>query len=187
LAEKQPQARADNRTRSSHLFRTPFKLGGVSMLGSIVRFACLLVACALLAVSLACFAGEAPTWAQPAVQQIQQLIPTPAPADQATAAAASDAKPAAATRGFKKALGDAAGQAYRDGQISRWQLARLRMAIAFRPEAMAEAQACVIDQAVQDGLIGDAGPATRDGFDWSGLLAFLKEFLPMILQIIAML
>jgi hypothetical protein len=87
----------------------------------------------------------------------------------------------------KARAGDAATQAFRDGQISRWQLARLRMAIAFRPEAMAEAQACVIDQAVQDGLILDAGPATKDGFDWSGLLAFLKEFLPMILQIIAML
>jgi hypothetical protein len=159
------------------------------MLGSIVRFACLLVACAFLAVSLACFAGEAPTGAQPAVQQIQQLMPTPqpAPAEQAAAAAASDAKPAAATRGFKKALGDAAGQAYREGKISRWQLARLRMAIAFRADAMAECQACVIDQAQQDGLIGDAGPAQLDGFDWTNLLAWLKELMPLILQIIGML
>lgn len=103
----------------------------------------------------------------------------------AASAAAAAEKPAAATRGFKRALGDAATTAFREGKISRWQLARVRMAIAFRADAMAEAQACVIDQAVQDGLMRDAGPAQLDGFDWSGLLAFLKELLPLILQIIS--
>jgi hypothetical protein len=104
----------------------------------------------------------------------------------AAATAAAAEKPAAATRSFKKTLGDAATAAFKDGQITRWQLARVRMAIAFRAEAMAEIQAAVIDQAIQDGVLRDAGPAAMDGFDWSTLLAFIKEWMPFIMQIIAM-
>jgi hypothetical protein len=105
------------------------------------------------------------------------------------AAAATDAasKPRAATKSFKNTLSAAAAQAHKDGTITRWQLARVRMAIAFRPDAMAEAQACCLDQAVNDGLMRSPGDGDLDGFDWTQLLAFIKELLPMILQIISIL
>lgn len=113
--------------------------------------------------------------------------PPAASPDVAAAAAATAAdKPAAATRSFKRTLGDAATAAFREGQITRWQLARIRLAILVRPEAMAEIQASVIDQAVQDGVLRDGAPAALDGFDWSGLLAFIQQLLPLIMQIIAM-
>lgn len=98
--------------------------------------------------------------------------------------AAAD-RPAAATRSFKAALSSAAAAAHREGKITRWQLARLRLAIAFRPDAMAEVQACVIDQGIQDGVLKDGADAVKAGFDWQRLLAFLQEWLPKILQIIA--
>lgn len=98
--------------------------------------------------------------------------------------AAAD-RPAAATRTFKAALNNAATAAHREGKITRWQLARLRLAIAFRPDAMAEAQACVIDQGIQDGVLRDGSDAIKDGFDWARLLEFIKQLLPLIMQIIA--
>jgi hypothetical protein len=116
-------------------------------------------------------------------------VPTSAYAADAAAAAAAAAaeKPAAASKSFKKALGDAATAAFKEGKINRWQLARVRMAIAFRADAMAEAQACVVDQAVNDGLMRSSGNADLDGFDFTHLLAFIKELLPLILQIISIL
>lgn len=106
------------------------------------------------------------------------------PAAVADAAAASERAPAA-TRDFKRTLNAAATAAYKDGKLTRWQLARLRLAITFRPDAMAEAQACVIDQGIQDGVLKDGDDAVKDGFDWSRLLEFIKQLLPLIMQIIA--
>jgi len=109
-----------------------------------------------------------------------------AAADYAAASAAAAVKPRAATKSFKSALSAAAAAAHKEGTITRWQLARVRMAIAFRADAMAEAQACCLEQAQNDGLMRGS-EAELDGFDWTQLLAFLKEFLPMILQIISIL
>ena len=144
------------------------------------------VVCSFLAAGLFCGfvivqAAESAAWQSPAVS-----TPPGAYAAQANAAATAT-KPAAATKSFKSTLNAAASQAYKEGTITRWQLARVRMAIAFRADAMAEAQACCLDQAVNDGLMRSPADADLDGFDWTQLLAFIKELLPLILQIISIL
>lgn len=151
---------------------------------------CLAVCLLLAFAAAACISTVVITEAaEPAAWQtapaVQVTVPPSAYAEAAAAAAA--AKTPAATKGFKTALGTAATAAFQEGKITRWQLARLRMAIAFRADAMAEAQACVIDQACSEGVIRSAGDAELAGFDWTSLLAFIKEWLPFILQIISVL
>ena len=98
--------------------------------------------CLLLAVAVAATvstvvitqAAEPAGW--PTAPAVQVTVPPSAYAEEAAAAT----KAPAATRAFKSALGNAAAQAFREGKITRWQLARLRMAIAFRHDVMAEAQ-----------------------------------------------
>ena len=98
---------------------------------------------------------------------------------------ASAAPTAIASRGFAKALKRAARQSYKDGEISRWDLARVNLAVFFRPEALAEIQECVIDEAESAGLF--RGKDMRDsGFDWSELLKFIEALLPLILKIISL-
>lgn len=97
--------------------------------------------------------------------------------------AAADKAPTA-TRSFKTALEKAAVDAYKAKQISRWDLARIRMALTFRPQAMAECQSCVVDQACSDGLMRGPDAAFKEGFDWNALLEFIKQLLPLILEII---
>jgi hypothetical protein len=145
----------------------------------------------LIVLGLACFlAAAAPVpGAEPAnwnaTPAVQVTVPASAgPVVDALAAADAERTPAA-TRGFKNTLNAAATAAFREGKITRWQLARLRLAITFRPDAMAEAQACVVDQGIQDGVLLDGSDAIKDGFDWSQLMAFIQRLLPLILQIIA--
>jgi hypothetical protein len=91
------------------------------------------------------------------------------------------------SRNFKAALQQAAEDACQAGEISRWELARVRLAIAFRPRALAEVQGCVIDEACRAGKMApqSAEAAEADGFDWAALLEFIKQLLPLILQIIS--
>lgn len=93
------------------------------------------------------------------------------------------AKSPPATANFRKALGAAAEKAYRDGQISRWDLARLRMAILLRPKAIDEAQACVTDEACAAGAM-PMSAAGEAGFDWSQILSFIITKLPDIIALI---
>jgi hypothetical protein len=153
------------------------------------RFVCVLLLAIAAAGGIVCFvvleAAEQPTWQS--VPEVQVAIPASAYAAQAEAAAAAAAKTPAATRSFKAALSKAAEQAWKEGKISRWELARLRLAIVCRPQAIAEAQACVIDQACSEGRLASGAAAELDGFDWAQLIAFLKELLPFILQILSVL
>jgi len=103
----------------------------------------------------------------------------------AAAAAEPVAATPAASKSFKATFLKAAEKAYRDGEINRWQLARLRMAAQFRPQVLAEAQAAVVDDAVEAGAMKPMGPAELAGFDWTQLLAFIQKLLPLILQIIS--
>jgi hypothetical protein len=142
------------------------------------------VLCGLAAVAPIWAAEPAPNWnATPAVQV--QVPVSAGPVVDAMAAADAMRAPAA-TRSFKRALGDAATTAFREGKITRWQLARLRLAITFRSDAMAEAQACAIDQGIQDGVLKDSDSASHDGFDWAPFMEFLKSLLPWFMQIFAM-
>jgi hypothetical protein len=90
------------------------------------------------------------------------------------------------SRNFKAALQQAAEDACQAGEISRWELARVRLAIAFRPRAVAEVQGCVVDEACRAGKMSAdaAAAADGDGFDWNALLEFIRNLLPLILEII---
>jgi hypothetical protein len=90
------------------------------------------------------------------------------------------------SRNFKTALANAAEQACSTGEITRWELARIRLVITFRPRALAEVQGCVIDEGCKAGKIlpQAAEAAQSDGFDWNALLEFIRNLLPLILEII---
>jgi hypothetical protein len=89
-----------------------------------------------------------------------------------------------ATKGFRRALLTAAVQARDDGTISGWELFRIRTISALQPGKLRDAQDAVVDNACAAGLMLDSD-AESDGFDWTSLLAFIKEFLPILLQILA--
>jgi hypothetical protein len=91
---------------------------------------------------------------------------------------------AEATKSFRRTLLAAAQQAQADGQITRWELFRVRTVSALMPAKLRQAQDVVMDNAVAAGLMGD-GDGDAEGFDWTALLNFIKELLPIILQIIA--
>jgi hypothetical protein len=90
---------------------------------------------------------------------------------------------AEATRGFKRALLQAASQERAAGNLTGWELMRVRVAVAMRPARVLEAQSMVVEQACAAGLMQDA--ADLDGFDWEALLEFIRQLLPLILEIIA--
>ena len=92
-----------------------------------------------------------------------------------------------ASRNFARTLRTAAVEAYRAREISRWDLARINLATMFRQQALSEAQECVISEAVQSGRFSASEEEMRGpGFDWDALLEFIKELLPLILQIISL-
>jgi hypothetical protein len=93
-------------------------------------------------------------------------------------------KMATATKGFRRALLSAASQARDEGKITGWELFRIRTVAALVPGKLREAQDTVMDQACASGLMSD-GAGDAEAFDWAALLDFIKELLPIILQIIA--
>lgn len=90
----------------------------------------------------------------------------------------------APSKGFRRALLAAAQQAREEGRINGWEMFRIRTASALQPGRLREAQDAVADQACAAGLMSDGDDA--EAFDWAALLDFIKELLPVILQIIAM-
>lgn len=114
--------------------------------------------------------------------------PAPAPDWSARFVAAQAAETpivaAPASASFRKTLSAAAERAYRDKQISRWDLARIRMAILMRPAAIAEAQACVLEDACQAGMIPVGAAGDVAAVDWSKILSFVISKLPDIIAII---
>ena len=92
---------------------------------------------------------------------------------------------AQATKGFRRALLAAATQARNEGQINGWELFRIRTVSALYPGKLREAQDVVMDQACAAGLMGE-GAGDVEAFDWMALLDFIKELLPVILQIVAL-
>lgn len=89
-------------------------------------------------------------------------------------------------REFRRALVEAATQEYRAGNLSRLDLARVRMAAFLRPLAMREAQMAVADEAFAAGLVHDVGATEAFDFDWEKLIEFIKTILPLIIQIISL-
>jgi hypothetical protein len=94
---------------------------------------------------------------------------------------------AVASQSFVNTLRAAAREAYNDREISRWELARINLASVFRRRALAEAQECVIAEAVQSGRFSASEEEMRGpGFDWDALLNFIRELLPLIMEIISL-
>lgn len=113
----------------------------------------------------------------------QYLSAQQSPTAAAAVAAGDDAgSAAAALPGFKAALGKAATHAYRDGEISRVDLAKIRLAILLRPRVVAEAQQLVIDEGAKAGVIKQGSDVAA--IDWNAILAFIQALLPLILQLI---
>lgn len=82
---------------------------------------------------------------------------------------------------FWQTFDQAVSQAVKDKTITRGQAVRLRISGTVRRKKLRTLCAKEADAA---GLC-TASRADTDGFDWESLLGFLKEFLPMLLQIIA--
>jgi len=78
---------------------------------------------------------------------------------------------------FRKALISAAESSYRDGEISRLDVFKIRVA-SLNKEVLKKMHATVVEQASFE---GKAEPAK---VDWSTLLTFIKELLPIILELI---
>jgi hypothetical protein len=140
------------------------------MIGRLLLFVC----AALALVSLG-FAQPPAT--VPADSPAVSVLVTPAP----TLAYDSAATPKV-SQSFKATLLKAAEKAYRDKDISRLDLARIRIAAVLRPNILAEAQAVVTEEAVKEKAMTPAD-ATVGTFDWSKLLDFIVKVLPMILAL----
>jgi hypothetical protein len=85
---------------------------------------------------------------------------------------------------FKSVVLAAASQARAEGQIFGFQLLRIRWALAFCPDKVKEMQSLVTENAVAAGVM-KYGDAEDTAFDWTALIAFIKELLPLILQILS--
>jgi len=99
-----------------------------------------------------------------------------------------------ATKGFRRALLAAAQEARREGRITGWELFRIRTVSALAPGKLREAQDRVVDNAVACGkmstgvasvIMGEA-QGDAEAFDWMALLDFIRQLLPVILEIIAL-
>jgi len=88
-------------------------------------------------------------------------------------------------KSFAKTLRKAAKEAWRNGDLSRWDLAKVRLATRINPAGIQEAQAAVEDEAMAAGLCM-SNETFGEGFDWDALLAFITKLLPLILQLIAL-
>ena len=80
-------------------------------------------------------------------------------------------------RDFKRSLLEAAKQAQDDGDISAQDYRKLAFALKI-PGVAAKMEAAMADHAVESGV------AKAGSIDWDKLLAFIKEMIPIILQLI---
>jgi hypothetical protein len=84
--------------------------------------------------------------------------------------------------GFAKAVRQAAEAARFAGDLGPVQQWRINRATR-NPRQLARIYAGTVHEAMAAGSLTDADDVY--GFDWQSLLAFLKDFLPVILQIIS--
>lgn len=101
-----------------------------------------------------------------------------------SAPAAASTESSAAAKTFDAVFAKAIDQARAEGQLSWGQAFRLKVA-ARNPSRVAEIKQAIADSAVDEGKYKSAASIMAPGFDWNSLLAFIKELLPLILQIIS--
>ena len=98
------------------------------------------------------------------------VIPSVAPA-------LPEASIMSARRDFRQSFLVAVKQARDAGDITAFQHGRLVVA-SLRPRELANIQAWVHENAIQEGL------ATTQAPDWSAIISFIKELIPLIIQLI---
>jgi hypothetical protein len=81
-------------------------------------------------------------------------------------------------KSFREALLKSGEQAVKSGELSRMDLMRLRLA-TMSPKVLATAHQFAAEQCLSDGLCASYG-----AIDWNQLLAFIKELIPLILELI---
>lgn len=79
---------------------------------------------------------------------------------------------------FRRVLIKAAEQSFREGELSRVDLLRLRVA-SLSPAKLQQMQTACAEQAVQEGKA-----VSIAAIDWEKLAAFIKEILPVIIEIV---
>ena len=84
---------------------------------------------------------------------------------------------------FRRSLIKAAEEARDAGEITRAELFKIRIASISRP-ALRQMQQAVVEQATHEGKIVAGTPI--GAVNWENLLQFIKELLPIILEIIKM-
>jgi hypothetical protein len=82
---------------------------------------------------------------------------------------------------FRRSLIRAAEEAHDAGEITRGELFKIRISSISRP-ALRQMQQAVAEQAVHEGKIVAGSPMSA--VNWDNLLQFIKELLPVILEII---
>jgi hypothetical protein len=85
---------------------------------------------------------------------------------------------------FRRSLIKAAEEAHRDGEITRGELFKIRIASLSQP-SLRKMQQSIVEQATFEGKIVAGTPV--GAIDWNALLQFIKEALPVILEIIKLL
>jgi hypothetical protein len=85
---------------------------------------------------------------------------------------------------FRQALIAQAEQAHSDGELSRQDLFRIRLA-TLNPRIANQLEEAAAEQAASQSLLpAGSSPSALGAIDWQNLLSFLRELLPLILQII---
>jgi hypothetical protein len=93
-----------------------------------------------------------------------------------------------AVKSFRSALVQAAEEAHDSGDIALQDLRRIRL-LSLMPRQLKMMEQRVITVARKESaeglppIEGGRDNQVPIGFDWSGLLAFLKEFLPILLEL----
>lgn len=88
---------------------------------------------------------------------------------------------------FHRALLKAAAERVKDGKMKRVDLVRLRVAMlspAFRKHAEDLAVTQMAASGSENVPIGEDGVIDRASIDWDAILAFLKEFIPILMELI---
>jgi hypothetical protein len=125
--------------------------------------------------------GCTQAYAQDPFTPDQKLEPTISMMSAADVAFVAD-PPAKRMAEFRRSLLTAAEQSFRDGDLTRAELVRIRLT-TLNPKTCAKLHQCCCEQMVCEGRVQSGMVAA---IDWSKALAILKELIPVILQIISL-
>lgn len=85
---------------------------------------------------------------------------------------------------FESTLREAARQSFRDGEITRWELARINLALKFNQGVVNEVKDCIISEASNSDKMFSADEMNDGAFDWTKVFEFIMKFIQQIISII---